>query len=70
MMKFKLVDCNTESVVAWKSGEGFLKLCDSCPLINTPLQRGDLWSADLGTVSIVSLHSRDAKTVEMVSTDG
>ena len=64
------MDCNIEIVSGFgRSGEGLLKLCDSCPLINTPLQRGDLWSADLGTVSTVSLHSRRGKTVETVSTD-
>ena len=38
-------------------------------LINTPLQRGDLRSADLRTVSTVSRSPQSGKTVETVPTD-
>jgi tetratricopeptide (TPR) repeat protein len=39
-----------------------------CPHTNTPLQRGDLWSADMRTVSTVSPRPRGGKTVETVAT--
>ena len=39
------------------------------PLINTPLQRGGMWGADLQTVSTVSLRRRGAKTVKTVAID-
>jgi hypothetical protein len=40
-----------------------------CPLINTPLQRGDLGSADLRTVSTVSPRPTRQQTVETVASD-
>ena len=39
------------------------------PLINTPLQRGDLCGAALPTVSTVSQLPRGEKTVETVAID-
>jgi len=35
-----------------------------CPLINTPLQRGDLWRADFRTVSTVLPYPRSAKPLK------
>ena len=35
-----------------------------CPLINTPLQRGDSWSADFRTVSTVLLYPLSAKPLK------
>jgi hypothetical protein len=40
-----------------------------CLLINTPLQRGDLWSGRIQTVATVLPRPRGSKTVETVATD-
>jgi len=62
------VDCNIEigSVVGLVQSLVEVDMIHS-PLINTPLQRGDLWGADLPTVSTVSQRPRGAKTVKTVA---
>src|SRR5437773_1717433 len=68
--KQQLVDCNIEIGSVVGLGQSLVEVdMIRSPLINTPLQRGDLWGADLPTVSTVSHRLRGAKTVKTVAID-